>query len=30
MEGMQIIDARNLLNRKDWEQAGFVYQGIGH
>ena len=30
MDGMQIIDARNLLNRKDWERAGFVYQGIGH
>ena len=29
MDGMQIIDARNLLNRKDWERAGFVYQGIG-
>jgi UDPglucose 6-dehydrogenase len=29
MNGKQIIDARNLLDRKDWERAGFTYQGIG-
>ena len=29
MTGKQIIDARNLLDRKDWERAGFAYQGIG-
>jgi UDPglucose 6-dehydrogenase len=29
MNGKQIVDARNLLNRKDWEQVGFTYQGIG-
>ena len=27
--GKQIIDARNLLDRKDWERAGFTHQGIG-
>jgi len=29
MRGKQIIDARNLLDRKDWERSGFTYQGIG-
>ena len=29
MRGKQIIDARNLLDRKDWERSGFNYQGIG-
>ncbi len=29
MTGKQIVDARNLLDRKDWERAGFTYQGIG-
>jgi len=29
MNGKQLIDARNLLDRKDWERAGFTYQGIG-
>ena len=29
MRGKQIIDARNLLDRKDWERVGFTYQGIG-
>jgi UDPglucose 6-dehydrogenase len=29
MAGKQIIDARNLLDRKDWERVGFTYQGIG-
>ena len=29
MTGKQIIDARNLLDRKDWERSGFTYQGIG-
>jgi UDPglucose 6-dehydrogenase len=29
MTGKQVVDARNLLDRKDWERAGFTYQGIG-
>jgi UDPglucose 6-dehydrogenase len=29
MNGKQIVDARNLLDRKDWERVGFRYQGIG-
>ena len=29
MNGRQVIDARNLLSRKDWERAGYTYQGIG-
>ena len=29
MIGRQIIDARNLLSRNDWDRAGFTYQGIG-
>jgi UDPglucose 6-dehydrogenase len=29
MRGKQIIDARNLLSRKDWERNGYTYQGIG-
>ena len=29
MNGKQLIDARNLLDRNDWERAGFTYQGIG-
>ena len=29
MSGKQVGDARNLLDRKDWERAGFTYQGIG-
>ena len=29
INGKQLIDARNLLNRKDWERVGFDYQGIG-
>ena len=29
MTGKQIIDARNLLDRKDWERSGFTYQGSG-
>jgi UDPglucose 6-dehydrogenase len=29
MSGKEIIDARNLLDRKDWERSGFTYQGIG-
>ena len=29
MNGKQIVDARNLLDRKEWERAGFTYQGIG-
>ena len=30
MNGREVIDARNLLNRNDWERAGYTYQGIGH
>jgi UDPglucose 6-dehydrogenase len=29
MTGKQVVDARNLLDRKAWERAGFTYQGIG-
>ena len=29
MPGKQIIDALNLLDRKDWERSGFTYQGFG-
>jgi len=29
MTAKQVVDARNLLDRKDWERAGFTYQGIG-
>ena len=29
MTGKQVVDARNLLDRKVWERAGFTYQGIG-
>ena len=29
MTGKQVVDARNLLDRKEWERAGFTYQGIG-
>ena len=29
MTGKHLVDARNLLDRKDWERAGFTYQGIG-
>jgi UDPglucose 6-dehydrogenase len=29
MTGRAIIDARNLLDRRDWTKAGFDYQGIG-
>ena len=29
MTGKQVVDARNLLDQKDWERAGFSYQGIG-
>ena len=29
MTGKQVVDARNLLDRKDWERACFTYQGIG-
>ena len=25
----QIVDARNLLDRSEWRQVGFDYQGIG-
>ena len=29
MRGKQVIDARNILDRNDWQRAGFSYQGIG-
>jgi len=29
MSGKQIIDARNVLDRHEWERVGFIYQGIG-
>lgn len=29
INGKQLIDARNLLTRKDWERAGFIYRGVG-
>jgi UDPglucose 6-dehydrogenase len=24
-----VVDARNLLDRNQWQKAGFVHQGIG-
>lgn len=29
MIGRDVVDARNLLDRADWQRAGFRYQGIG-
>ena len=29
MNGKSVIDARNLLDRNEWERAGFSHQGIG-
>jgi len=29
MIGREVIDARNLLDRADWQRAGFRHQGIG-
>lgn len=29
MNGKSVIDARNLLDRNEWERSGFSYQGIG-
>jgi UDPglucose 6-dehydrogenase len=29
MASKQVIDARNLLDRTDWKNSGFFYQGIG-
>lgn len=29
MRGKQVIDARNILDRNEWQRAGFSYQGIG-
>jgi UDPglucose 6-dehydrogenase len=29
MTGRQIIDGRNILDRSDWQRAGFTHQGIG-
>ena len=29
MQGKTVIDARNLLERHEWERAGFTYHGIG-
>ena len=30
MASKQVIDARNLLDRTDWKNSGFSYQGIGY
>ena len=29
MNGRQVVDARNLLDRSEWRRSGFEYQGIG-
>ena len=29
MDRLAVVDTRNVLNRKDWQAAGFVHQGIG-
>jgi UDPglucose 6-dehydrogenase len=29
MNGRQVVDARNLLDRNEWRRSGFEYQGIG-
>jgi UDPglucose 6-dehydrogenase len=29
MTGRQVIDGRNLLDRSDWQRAGFLTQGLG-
>ena len=29
VRNMQVVDARNLLDRSKWRRAGFEYQGIG-
>ncbi len=29
MTGRQVIDGRNLLDRSDWQRAGFAHQGLG-
>ena len=29
MNGRQVVDARNLLDRSEWLRSGFEYQGIG-
>jgi len=29
MTGRGVVDGRNLLDRNDWQRAGFSYQGIG-
>jgi UDPglucose 6-dehydrogenase len=29
MIGRNVIDGRNLLDRIDWQRAGFKHQGIG-
>lgn len=29
VRNMQVVDARNLLDRSEWRRAGFEYQGIG-
>jgi UDPglucose 6-dehydrogenase len=29
MTGRSVVDGRNLLDRAEWQRAGFTYQGIG-
>lgn len=29
MKGSHVVDSRNLLDRREWERAGFSYEGIG-
>jgi hypothetical protein len=29
MKGRSVVDARNLLDRTEWQKSGFSYQGIG-
>lgn len=29
MRARQVVDGRNLLDRNDWQRAGFIHQGIG-
>ncbi len=29
MKGRQVVDGRNILDRTDWQRAGFSHQGIG-
>jgi UDPglucose 6-dehydrogenase len=29
MKGRQVVDGRNILDRSEWQRAGFGHQGIG-